>query len=571
MADTGTYIQVTDEVRRNVVNEGYLHSATSNFENIVAVGYRFSQFYFNDEKREAVNKLLDEIIQRMRATENGFFALFNIQGKNIAEKAYNFNKLLEKSMIDFEAFQRLSDPKLYTFLDKRYEEKIDLIIRNFEKWCEKNNSEVTKKISKDADLTTKLSRIWEAINSRYYLEITTGEKNKTPVQLRKKAPASLSVATKTFRVRLNTLSEALEKQLGIVNTQTETDLLEQIIQYVKPNADLEKLIRESYNEIKGKVDFLATNKSNLIGAIGELNIKILLDMLASKMADKTLKSFYVGDLYRAASGKDRKQSPIDFLIGKYGIQVKNTESDLLNKKFHNVKVVSDVTLDTFIKKTLGNSAAASMANQFRYLVINVSWLRYHGLSKDGEDDRLQLSDIPEVLQFINGILAQAGEAIFHTEAQKVFKGEKEIARNVRNVIFLLQSRYVVPISLMMEGVKQAWNSYDQKTSSGIGYFKNNELSVNDKMGTVSTKGAKGEIKRKVNLNAVVNLGAEEIQRVKKEEKLIGLPDNQLTYSGELLSYGSDLGQQFASGTTININYTFMMENLNNIYNYLRIW
>ena len=208
-------------------------------------------------------------------------------------------------------------------------------------------------------------------------------------------------------------------------------------------------------------------------------------------------------------------------------------------------------------------------NKFKYLVMNVSWLRHHGLDKFGESDNLKLTDIPDVLQYINGLLARASQSIFHAKVQDVYEGEQKVATSYGNVLFLLNQRWVIPVSVMMEGVKQAWNATNQAMTSGVGYFKNNELSVRDKIKVEKN----GTETRRINLNNLVNFGATEFQREKRDNYLVDLPDraNGLTYSGDLLQYGSEKGQDYIKGTTININYTFIMENLRGILKQFQLY
>ena len=190
-------------------------------------------------------------------------------------------------------------------------------------------------------------------------------------------------------------------------------------------------------------------------------------------------------------------------------------------------------------------------------------------------DPLKFDEIPQILEYINNILASYSEQLLHTEVNKVVsKKGRSYGSNYGNTFFLLKGEYLIPISVMVDGVIQAMRLENQRDgrkyktfpgSDGAGYFYRNDLGLTNKTGD------------SVKLNAATNIGNAVAIHEKKSEILAGMaaagelnPD-ALDYSGDLLDYGASLGNDLASGMNIRIKYKFITENLNKIENNLKLW
>ena len=236
--------------------------------------------------------------------------------------------------------------------------------------------------------------------------------------------------------------------------------------YLRPDEEFAALIKKSFNRVKDRMNFKVIEKNNRVGIIGEIQAQIFIDILLDTMADDAPKSFYVGDLY---DSETKKQSPVDFLIGKYGIQVKNTTEAIENstvKPFYDVTLQRDMVLNNFISRLKGSDA-----EEFKYLITNVAWLRNNGLDGHQRSDPLKFDEIPQILEYINNILASYSEQLLHTEVNKVVsKKGRSYGSNYGNTFFLLKGEYLIPISVMVDGVIQAMRLENQRDSTGAGYF-----------------------------------------------------------------------------------------------------
>ena len=196
----------------------------------------------------------------------------------------------------------------------------------------------------------------------------------------------------------------------------------------------------------------------------------------------------------------------------------------------------------------------------------MAWLRNNGLDENQKEDKLKFSDIPLILEYINNILSINAEKLLHTEATKVLNKQGKVLRNTYgNTFFLLKGRYLIPISVMVDGMIKTLREQNEAESSGIGFFSRTDLGVSNKKG------------KEVKLNSSVNLKNAIAIQNKKHEILSRMGSSGelnmdgFDYSGELLDYGSSLGDDLSSGMNIRVNYKFITENLNKLENNLRLW
>ena len=544
------YTEISEEGRRNVVSAGYLHSTTFNFKNAVAGGLETSRFHIGEDYYSKVEKSLENIKNKLLRKENQFYKIFGISGGDSATNAYRFNQLLRKSMERFETLKRLTSDSFYKFIDQDLVNQIQTVAQFFEQKCYDNNIPI-EDIIEIKDVDSFLNQALNLINAIYTWEFSGTGKRKL-----RTAITSDGKINKNLKVRFNKVfQEYIKIESRKIQEKRSIDLKKRIISFLNPDDEFRRIIEKSFDEIKDRMNLSILEQNNTIGIIGEIDASILIDLMLDKMADKAPKSFYVGDLRNA----DKKQSPIDFLIGKYGIQVKNTSknlSDTTGIPFYDIHVQSSLSLDTFIGRLDVN------ADEYRYLVANVMWLRNNGMDKNGKEDKLNMSDIPQILEYINGIISQAAEELFSTKAQDIFdKSGKKVATSYGNTFFLLKGEYLIPISVMIDGIIATLREENQRDTSGIGYFDRNTLWTTNKKN------------KQASLTSSTSIANANMIKEEKRDAISQIGDNFVTmnYPEPLLGVGSKYGQEIISNTNINIKYKFVLENLNKIENNLRIW
>lgn len=544
------YTEISEEGRRNVVSAGYLHSTTFNFKNAVAGGLETSRFHIGEDYYSKVEKSLENIKNKLLRKENQFYKIFGISGGDSATNAYRFNQLLRKSMERFETLKRLTSDSFYKFIDQDLVNQIQTVAQFFEQKCYDNNIPI-EDIIEIKDVDSFLNQALNLINAIYTWEFSGTGKRKL-----RTAITSDGKINKNLKVRFNKVfQEYIKIESRKIQEKRSIDLKKRIISFLNPDDEFRRIIEKSFDEIKDRMNLSILEQNNTIGIIGEIDASIFIDLMLDKMADKAPKSFYVGDLRNA----DKKQSPIDFLIGKYGIQVKNTSknlSDTTGIPFYDIHVQSSLSLDTFIGRLDVN------ADEYRYLVANVMWLRNNGMDKNGKEDKLNMSDIPQILEYINGIISQAAEELFSTKAQDIFdKSGKKVATSYGNTFFLLKGEYLIPISVMIDGIIATLREENQRDTSGIGYFDRNTLWTTNKKN------------KQASLTSSTSIANANMIKEEKRDAISQIGDNfvAMNYPEPLLGVGSKYGQEIISNTNINIKYKFVLENLNKIENNLRIW
>ena len=544
------YTEISEEGRRNVVSAGYLHSTTFNFKNAVAGGLETSRFHIGEDYYSKVEKSLENIKNKLLRKENQFYKIFGISGGDSATNAYRFNQLLRKSMERFETLKRLTSDSFYKFIDQDFVNQIQTFAQFFKKKCYDNNIPI-EDIIEIKDVDSFLNQALNLINAIYTWEFSGAGKRKL-----RTAITSDGKINKNLKVRFNKVfQEYIKIESRKIQEKRSIDLKKRIISFLNPDDEFRRIIEKSFDEIKDRMNLSILEQNNTIGIIGEIDASILIDLMLDKMADKAPKSFYVGDLRNA----DKKQSPIDFLIGKYGIQVKNTSKNLFDTTgipFYDIHVQSSLSLDTFIGRLDVN------ADEYRYLVANVMWLRNNGMDKNGKEDKLNMSDIPQILEYINGIISQAAEELFSTKAQDIFdKSGKKVATSYGNTFFLLKGEYLIPISVMIDGIIATLREENQRDTSGIGYFDRNTLWTTNKKN------------KQASLTSSTSIANANMIKEEKRDAISQIGDNfvAMNYPEPLLGVGSKYGQEIISNTNINIKYKFVLENLNKIENNLRIW
>lgn len=550
-------MEISDTGRENVVSRGYLHSSTFNFRNAVAMSMPSSRFNMDEEYyRKTENKML-AIKQRLEAKENEFYLMFGINTGDNARNAFEFNKLFSKSLRRYKVLKKMNTDGFLKMNDGNLTNTIQKVVTKFENTCKDRSIDIGR-ILNPTDLNSFMEESLKALNVIYPLSLG----KRTDKRALKRAFTKSGRINKTMEVRFGEIfKKEFPDEVNKISDQSAKEFLNNMLLYLQPDEELAAVIKKSFNKVKNKLNLQVVERNNRIGIYGEIQTQVFIDLLLDAMADEAPKSFYVGNLYDSTT---KKQSPVDFLIGKYGIQVKNTTEAIENssvKPFYDVKVQSDITLKNFISRLRGADA-----EEFRYLVSNVIWLRNNGLDGHERSDKLKFDEIPMILGYINNILSTYSEQLLHTEASKIIdKNGRTKGTSYGNTFFLLKGEYLIPISVMIDGIIKAMRLENQKDSVGVGYFYRDDLGVTNKKGD------------SVQLNAAPNLeNAVLIHKTKLEIlEAMGM-DGSLNldaydYSGDLLDYGAGLTDQLTSGVNIRIKYKFITENLNKINNNMKLW
>lgn len=550
-------IEISDVGRENVVSRGYLHSSTFNFRNAVAITKETSRFNMNENYYQEIERKLIEMKEKLQSKENDFYLMFGINTGDSSKNAYQFNKLFGKSIQRYKVIQKLNTEEFLKMSDKNLTNIIQKVVLKFEGICNDQNINI-ERILDPYDFNSFMEESLKALNRIYPLILN---ENKNKKSLRKAILKSGKINDK-IEVRFGEIfKKEFPDQVNKISDQSSQEFLNNILLYLQPDEEFAKIIKKSFNKIKNKLNLNTYERNNRIGIIGEIQAQMFLDLLLDSISDNAPKSFYVGNLY---DSKTKKQSPIDFLVGKYGIQIKNTMEAIENstiKPFYDVKVQSDISLDNFISRL--NRADAQ---EFKYLIANVSWLRNNGLNKNEEFDKLKFNDIPMILEYINNILNSYSEQLLHTEASKVINKEgKTLKNSYGNTFFLLKGEYLIPISIMIDGIIEALRLENQKDSSGVGFFYRNDLGINNK------KGKTVRLNSATNLENAVSIHHKKIDILSSMAEDSSLNPNEFDYSGELLDYGSSLTDDLVGSMNIRIKYKFITENLNKISNNLKLW
>ena len=225
----------------------------------------------------------------------------------------------------------------------------------------------------------------------------------------------------------------------------------------------------------------------------------------------------------------------------YYFQLKNS---FQNSGFANIKLHDSILLDSLISKI---EISAQTANELRYALVNVLFLKQYGLNNQGKADNLSMRQVEETRDYIKLIL---NSLVYEFLGQKIVRaGETEAS--VSNYFFIYNGRYLIPISaflkaaiIMLENVK---NSISPITTNTLGAIQAPTL---DSIANIDG----------VTFPNHHNLKAE------KSEELQGLSKG-LNYPQSLLAIGSAAGSNAAK--TMRIRGLYYTMNISKIRNFIQ--
>lgn len=557
-------IQMASDVQKNLVSQGYLHSYTHNFLAATNMGGNLSMFNRDTPYKENLKLKLNDLKDRMEKKEREFYRLFGFNNKNIKISAERFNFYLQKAVSNYKILEELNSPAFYTYLrgngllEDEIEKAADIIQESIDKEIYKSFKQ-----SKDKKMTAELmNEISRAFNeSKIPLFGVVKKKNK----LKKQYTELDTKMTEAFQeiIKQINLSQP-KKEVEQISQDYKQEVVLKIENFLRSRGATEELI-ESVSEVAKSVvytfsDAALKDNNQQLGTIGEvINSFVLEEVLKTintnlnKKGKANLALTYTGtkktlDIFGKSTGKS---SPIDFFIGKFGIQSKNT-ANLSNEGFNDIHVMSSVKLTTFVDR-IAESIGPLQANQYQYLVQNIMWLKKHAIGVNGEND-LKIGDIPEIMSFITDILALGAEQLLVHENIDI---EDINTEHYGNVFFFYRTEFLIPVSLMMEGII---NSVDktlknETENTGIGYFSSNGISANlDKGKQINLIGGAPMTK-----NAFLQQKLDALQQDIQTEN----PRETITYRypENLVAVGAYGGKSFRNAATVSLKYKFNLKNL----------
>lgn len=516
MADRN--MPIGSEGQNNLLKYSYLHSRTYNFNRALDLFGTGSIFEYNSMKSIAMNKLR-KMIDKLEEREHTFYMSFN---NPRIKDIKTFNEVLSESASYIKVLNKLNNEVFKNKIIVSYEDKLreiglfyftehsidfvdtdkmriqieQLIIDNINK---------SRKNEKTGKIAHKVSSVKGDVFKNVMRDMYEGIPNKNIKNLK---------------------DYVWEQILVFLNEDLKGENGQEIKLYLKRAYDT--ITTESlYNK---SPEINTSDDSNVIGLIGELSAAGLLNAVEDLFHNET-KNYYIG----GTQNKEGKKLPVDFLVGKYGFQVKNT---LSIKDTHSFKVQENISIETFSDRLIGADKKL-----MKYLLANIIYLQ-----KNAEDENLTVSNYEYIINFVNQLISSYADMLLSTEAE-------EQNYNFSNLFFIYKSKYLIPISVMLEGAFEAIQRETQTELGGIGYINKNlgkEFKIKD--GGSLSEGPKQIIQNKY-------------QKI-RESNLYG---KELTYGGTLGPYGGELGQEVLKGAKIRINYTLTMNNLKNIENKIGIF
>lgn len=515
MANANT--PINSEGQSNLLRYTYLHSKTYNFNRALNLVGKNTLFNQDRMRKQAIDKL-ESIIDKLKMRELEFYKSFN---NPEIHDITSFNKVLSESLPYVKVLQKLNNEKFINSVTTSFEKKI------IEVATEEFNLKAENYIN-DKELREAAEKLIIAgINDMR-------RRNKKQGEIVREISSAKGEVFKNFvKEHYEKISDQGAKDLRqFVWDKIEDFLMEEFS--TKPNGtEVWSFVRKAYNTITsrgGTMDMSepeinTSDRSNVVGLIGELNSAALLNAMTELYQNKA-KGSYIGDMKDTTGRK----LPVDFLIDKYGFQSKNT----LNENPHTFKIQEEIKIDTLADRLDGADR-----DLMKYLMVNIVFLQKNAL-----DENLNVSTAGDIIAFVNELINSYADMLMSTEID-------ETRYNYSNLFFIFKSKYLIPISVMLEGsldlIKKDSNT--SKLENGIGY-------INPNLGKSFKVKNPAEFSRQYAL---------EMYEEKHEERIASdLPSNVLTYGGSLGPYGGERGQDIIDLTKIKINYTMTLDNLKNI-------
>lgn len=533
---------ISSNTQQNLVANSYLHSNPFNFTNAVAIATSGSTFNLENQLTLTKSKM-EKSLGILKSTEQRFYSEMGVSGYK------EFNSKFREVLTDYECLRELRTPEFADFIGSSFLERVAFI-----------SEQLGDRIDIDEKDIDKLEKqIVDMVNNYYVLGLN--EQRVRTAFSAKKGKKSTSRPAKNISVRLDKImfekgleEEAIKKGILV------KDLGDASIEYLRTRGyevslQLQQVLKSSFEDMKNKINLKVTDQNNLLGVVGEFQAQVLFNLVLGKLSvkDKMRKALYTGADKDVSTGR---QSSIDFLIGKYGIQVKNTKRDLVQEALgernrHTINLIREVSLDTFADRI-------PEGDLYKYLVENILFLSQYGLDKDGNPSNLDFSQerVSKIIDFVTSILDANSQTLLHAEVGDIFSEEanrKTTTSTYGNVFFLFGGEYLIPVSLMLEGImKQMIADLNRmKEEVGIGnYVYNGKVGIeNYDLGGV-------QIVYQGN-----SVSAQELQQEKKIEASRLDGGDEYTYPENIMSIGRDAGNSVRSGLKVKVSYNYNLKKL----------
>lgn len=517
------YKSISQDTQKNLVALTYLHSNPYNFRNAVAINDGNSVFGDKDKlKQNAIDKLNDIIRKSITIEENFYREISNGLATNIAQ----VQKIINKNDNYFKIFNLLNSKEFVNTFNKGEEERVLFLAQNYLK---KDNTEAILDIDK----------LQKEIEDQMYQEF---QKKQTKNNQKKQ---TIKEIKNYYRKREGELLKEYDFNANQLLYNAMTEFLKSKGFSESENADFYSAFKKAFKIVTTNIDnteikLVINNSSNIIGFIGEMGFTLFMNSLYSNMKNTKFGLTYLGEL---KVGADNKKSPIDFLIGKYGIQSKNS---LAQASFNDVEL-KESSIDTLLSQLFAQDGSIDV-KKIRYLLVNISFLQYFG-----RPNRLKMEDVDEILNYINSVLSGYADFLLARQIE-LNESKAGIVGKYRNNFYFYKNKYLIPISILLEGVRDTLKNTSNGNDLGdsqIGYI-NKKLGKTVKMSKISS-----------------NINSKQFQE-QKRKMLDGLPDDEYTYGNMLGKYGGQFGNRAARDIKIRINYKFINKNLDKINSILRL-
>lgn len=530
---------ISSNTQQNLVANSYLHSNPFNFTNAVAIATSGSTFNLENQLTLTKSKM-EKSLGILKSTEQRFYSEMGVSGYK------EFNSKFREVLTDYECLRELRTPEFADFIGSSFLERVAFVFGDKIDINEKDIDKLEKQIV-------------NIVNDSYVLGLN--EQRVRAAFSAKKGKKSTSRPAKNISARLDKImfekgleEEAIEKGILV------KDLGDASIKYLRTRGyevspQLQQVLKSSFEDMKNKINLKVTDQNNLLGVVGEFQAQVLFNLVLGKLSvkDKMRKALYTGADKDVSTGR---QSSIDFLIGKYGIQVKNTKRDLVQEALgernrHTINLIREVSLDTFADRI-------PEGDLYKYLVENILFLSQYGLDKDGNPSNLDFSQerVSKIIDFVTSILDANSQTLLHAEVGDIFSegaNGKTTTSTYGNVFFLFGGKYLIPVSLMLEGImKQMIADLNRmKEEVGIGnYVYNGKVGIeNYDLGGV-------QIVYQGN-----SVSAQELQQEKKIEASRLDGGNEYTYPENIMSIGRDAGNSVRSGLKVKVSYNYNLKKL----------
>ena len=535
---------ISSSVQQDLVSNSYLHSNPFNFTNAVAIA-SFGSIFNLDNQRILTKLKMEAALSELERKEKNFYKEMGVSNY------YDFNVKFHSILDEYLCLKELHSEEFANSIGSSFLKKVEFLANQL-------GAEVN---IEEKDLAKLEKQILDMINNNYILQ--PGEQKLKVAFSSKKGKKSVNRLNKTMTVRLDSLftKESLKKaqEQGIIPKDLDSaarDFLKSKGYEITP--ELSSALTDAFNSMKDKINLKVTDQSNLLGIVGEFQAQVIFNTVLGKLSKKSemRKALYVGADKDVSTGK---QSSIDFLVGQYGIQVKNTKRDLVaaafsNKNYHTVNLVRDVALNTYAER-LDDGAL------YKYLVENVLFLSKYGLDKKGKPSPLDTSQerVSKIIDFIGSILNENSLTLLHAQEGDIIikAAEKETSvRNYGNVFFFLGGTSLVPVSVMLRGVMEQMEEDFKKleSSEGAGSFVSN--------GKV---GIENHELGKVQILFQENPISPEVFQEKKRDAIRPLDKGgEYKYPPEIMGIGSNTGRSLGDSLKVRISYNYNLTNLLNI-------